>query len=171
MLIFQMARHNAIVYGVADRIDKLKEGYAIIDYKSGGSFTKSRLESGGYPQLPLEALILKESGFDGRGFKSDKEPYTKKSIPAGKANYVGYWKLTGGSTPAEYTIIDENVSDTVEIVKEGLERLIETFWKLETPFYCIPNAQNAPRFNDYEHVSRLKEWSVLDNDAEGGASD
>lgn len=159
------------LYGVADRIDKLKEGYAIIDYKSGGTFSKSRLASGGYPQLPLEALILKESGFDGRGFKGDKEPYTKKPIPAGKTNYVGYWKLTGGSTPAEYTVIDENVSDTVEIVKEGLERLIETFWNPDTPFYCIPNAQNAPRFNDYEHVSRLKEWSVLDNDAEGGASD
>lgn len=157
------------LYGVADRIDKLKEGYAIIDYKSGGKFYESKLNQGSYPQLPLESLILKESGFDGRGFKNAKEQYTKKPIPAGKAGYIGYWKLSGGATPAEFTFIDENIDDVMNTVKEGLENLVETFWQPDTPFYCVPDAKNSPRFNDYEHVSRIKEWSVLDTETDGGS--
>ena len=93
----------------------------------------------------------------------------QKTIPVGKANYLGYWKISGGRKAGEVTYIDGDLSETVKIVREGLGHLVETFRKPETPFYCIPDSKNAPRFNDYEHVSRLKEWSVLESDsADGG---
>ena len=158
------------LHGIADRIDRVGDGYAIIDYKSGGTFTKSRLKDGKYPQLPLEALILSEGGFDGRGFKHKKDAYTKKEIKAGKTSYLGYWKLSGGRKTGEIIDVEGDLSGSINIVRKGLEKLIVTFQNPDIPFYCIPDTKNAPRFNDYEYVSRLKEWSVMeDGQDEGGA--
>ncbi len=140
------------LHGTADRIDRMHGGYAVIDYKSGGSFSKKALKSGALPQMPLEALILSKGGFP--------------SIPKGESVYLGYWKLTGGAKAGEIRAINGDLDETIEIVFEGLKNLITVFRELDTPFYAIPDTSNAPRFNDYEHVSRLKEWVVLD-DVEG----
>lgn len=150
------------LHGRADRIDRIGDGYALIDYKSGGQFSKTALKEGKLAQLPLEAIMIADGEFK-------TENAEQKTIPVGKANYLGYWKISGGRKAGEVTYIDGDLSETVKIVREGLGHLVETFRKPETPFYCIPDSKNAPRFNDYEHVSRLKEWSVLESDsADGG---
>src|SRR5690606_34811624 len=48
----------------ADRIDKGPDGKAaIIDYKSGGTYSPGKLKKGELPQLPLESIILRKGGF------------------------------------------------------------------------------------------------------------
>lgn len=152
------------IYGVADRIDKLDQGYALIDYKSGGTFTKSKLQSGEYPQLPLEAMILDANGFDGRGFKHTGAADADATGIQGKTRYAGYWIVKGGRSPADITEMKSDVMQAAEVVRSGLEKLVRTFRDPETPFYCLPNAYNLPRFNDYKHVARVKEWSAVDTD-------
>jgi ATP-dependent helicase/nuclease subunit B len=51
----------------------------------------------------------------------------------------------------------------------ALITLIETFENEQTPYYAIPRATKTPRFNDYEHLARIKEWAALD-DAESEAA-
>ena len=85
-----------------------------------------------------------------------------RPIDAGPSAYLGYWKLTGGQKPAEEIFASEAVTDIVQKVEEGLHDLIAEFQKEDTPFLCIPDPSNAPRFNDYEHLARLKEWAALD---------
>lgn len=153
---------NFNLYGTADRIDKRERGYAIIDYKSGGSYTKGKLTKGELPQLVLEAMILKMGGFDGRGFKGQSNS-EGKAISSGDVDYLGYWIMSGSGEVAGRTeAIQGDLNETVDIVRSGLENLVSIFRKEETPFYAVPDPVNAPRFNDYEHVSRLKEWAALD---------
>lgn len=154
------------LHGTADRVDRMHGGYALIDYKTGGSFSKKALKEGALPQLPLEALILARGGFAGKGFKHQPKDEGRKSVSKGEAVYLGYWKLTGGTKAGEVQAISGDLDETIDIVLEGLKSLIAVFRDLDTPFYAIPDTNNAPRFNDYEHVSRLKEWAALDGEEE-----
>ena len=156
------------LYGTADRVDRMHGGYALIDYKTGGSFSKKALTDGALPQLPLEALILAQGGFAGKGFKHGSKDEERKSVPRGDSVYLGYWKLTGGTKAGEVQAISGDLDETIDTVLDGLKNLISVFRDLDTPFYAVPNTNNAPRFNDYEHVSRLKEWVALDGEEGGG---
>jgi len=138
------------VYGRADRIDKTPDGAAIIDYKSGGSYPKKSLETGDNPQLPIEALIVQDGGFEG--------------IAPTPCAYLGYWVLNG-SKPTEANDPHDMLIDT----KAALITLIETYNDENIPYFAIPRATKLPRFNDYEHLSRIKEWAALD-DSDGEAA-
>lgn len=139
--------------GRADRIDQHNDGtMAIIDYKSGGTYSQKQIRIGGLPQLPLEALILNEGGFP----------------MAGETRTLAYWKLTGGNPAGEITEISDHaqMTEIVETTKNGLMNLIESFDNEKTPYYAIPILDNAPRYNDYEYLERVKEWAALDNESE-----
>lgn len=138
--------------GIADRIDRMHGGYAIVDYKSGGTFSGKALKDGKLPQLPLEALIAQCGGFE--------------SIEAGSTQYMGYWKMTGGAKAGELTEIEGDLDEVIKTVEEGLIALVRAFRAPDMPFFSIPDPANAPRFNDYEHLARVKEWAALDNEAQ-----
>ncbi len=135
----------------ADRIDKMNEGYAIIDYKTGGQYGIKAMEAGEMPQLPLEAIIASEGGFE--------------NLSADHAHYLGYWVIKGGADAGSTTEIFGPLDDLLNKTQQGLEHLILAFENPDTPYHAIPNPENAPRFNDYEHLSRLKEWGAQ-NDTE-----
>ena len=141
----------------ADRLDKKHTGgMAIIDYKSGGTYSVKKMQSGELPQLPLEALILTEGGFAVSGIQ-------ETSIDT-----IAYWKLTGGKIAGEVTAIDspEKLTKIIETTKSGLLNLVATFENENTPYYAIPRLDNAPRFNDYAYLERVKEWAALDENTE-----
>ncbi|MBI4031260.1 MAG: double-strand break repair protein AddB [Proteobacteria bacterium] len=134
----------------ADRIDRMADGSAaIIDYKSGGNYAATAIRSGEAPQLPLEALILREGGF--------------QNIPASQVTCLGYWVLTGGDTPAKITAIEDGAGEAADKAGAGLSALLAAFDNPDTPYYSLPDPDRAPRFNDYEHLARVKEWVALDD--------
>ncbi len=141
----------------ADRIDRGRDGTggAVIDYKTGGTFSMKGLKTGEHPQLPLEALILREGGFE--------------NLPALIPDHLAYWVLKGGRTVADITKLDgeEAVAETIETAAHSLRILIETFAQEDTPYYSLPHPDKAPRFNDYEHLARVKEWTALDAQEDG----
>ncbi len=140
----------------ADRIDRLNDGtYALIDYKSGGTFSKSKIESGDSPQLPLEGLIVQAGGFE--------------NIPAGEPGWLGYWVMIGGNPPGDVKAADRDLGDVLSCAHDGLIDLIKRFDNPTTPYFSVPDPDRAPRFNDYAQLARLQEWAALGEAAEEAA--
>lgn len=136
--------------GKADRIDKCHDGsFAIIDYKSGYAPDNSDVKAGLAPQLPLEALMLERGAF---------------ADITGTASKLVYWKVTGsGAKPVEFKLVspkDYPVADMIVDAEEGLRSLIARFADPATPYLSQPRADAKPRFSDYEHLARVREWSV-----------
>jgi ATP-dependent helicase/nuclease subunit B len=42
----------------------------------------------------------------------------------------------------------------------GIERLVAAFAAPATPYAAVPRPDFAPRFGDYAHLARVKEWSA-----------
>lgn len=135
----------------ADRIDRLADGSAAItDYKTGGALSGRGIETGAQPQLSLEAAILLHHGFT--------------DLEAEKIGYLSYWKLTGGSEPGQEIAKSGDLNPLAEKSLRGLQKLIAAFSDPHTPYYALPRPTLLPRFNDYEHLARVKEWVALDDD-------
>lgn len=146
--------------GRADRIDRMRDGtYALIDYKSGGTYKPKAMVSGELPQLPLEAIIMEQGGFAEAG--------------QGRVGYIGYWKLTGGREEMAVTALGPEESDmlkaAIEQAQTGFTAMIETFAEAHTPFTCRPDPSRPPRFDDYKHLARVDEWTNDDAQTEDAA--
>ena len=145
-----------VLSAIADRIDADGQGgAAIIDYKSGGTYPKTKIESGELPQLPLEALILREGGFTGC------DTYTPQSLQ--------YWVLSGPAG-GSITALNENLKTITNQTHESLKQLIQIYDDPEMPYISLPRPDQAPRFNDYEHLARVREWNVASEDSEQEAA-
>lgn len=132
---------------VADRIDRLPDGsLALVDYKTGTPPAVRDIELGFAPQLPLEALIAQEGGFEG--------------LDAAPVGELAFWKLTGGEPAGEVRPVKGDLADLVEQAREGLSRLIALFDDPATPYRSQPRPGWAPRFSDYGHLARIAEWSA-----------
>ena len=144
-----------LLTATADRVDRLPDGgLQIIDYKTGGLPTRRELESGGAPQLPLEAAIALAGGFEG--------------LPGADIGGLSFWRLTGGSTPGEVKPVKMDAAEAAARARAGLEALIAAFDDPATPYRARPRPDMALRFGDYDHLARLGEWSAAGED--GGAA-
>lgn len=141
--------------GRVDRIDRLDDNtYAIIDYKSGGDYSLKKIQSAELNQLPLEALILENGGFENSGiYKYD-------------VGSLSYWKMTGGRVQGKITDLRDRskIEESIELAEAGLTQLITAYDNDTSAYMAIPKLGNAPRFNDYEHLERVKEWAALDEE-------
>lgn len=126
----------------ADRVDELKDGRLnIIDYKTGKIPTQKQIMSGHALQLSLEGLI------------ATKGHFAQMQNPA--LNKLIYWQL--GKTKFEYAPADDDILVKTE---EFLLKLISTFDFETTPYHSRPIPKFIPKNKDYEHLARIKEWSV-----------
>lgn len=155
------------IYGIADRIDLCHGGYALIDYKSGGEslYKASQMKAGKLPQLFLEALIAKNGGFDGRGFSSHNdasEDAYAKALPSMDCVYLGYWIIKGAREIGNIEYLNAGIEESAEKVLDGVTGLIRTYNIEGAPYVAVPDSANMPKYNDYEHLARIKEWSALE---------
>jgi len=131
----------------ADRIDRLADGrLAIVDYKTGAPPSARDVEQGFAPQLPLEAVIAQAGGFDG--------------VAGREVAALQYWRLSGGQPPGAIVPLKAEPEELAEAARAGLERLIACFDNPATAYPSVPRPLQAPRFNDYAHLARIKEWSL-----------
>lgn len=129
----------------ADRIDRLADGsYEIIDYKTGAPPSNVEIGLGYAPQLALEAVILRGGGFP--------------AVPVGDVGKLAYWQLGGGEPPATIRAVDGDAGELADAAEAGLLALIESFDNPDTAYAAIPRPGRAPRFNDYAHLARIREW-------------
>ncbi len=140
----------------ADRIDQRREGgLAIIDYKTGAKQSPGDIEAGFLPQLPLEAAIAAAGGFAG--------------IPAAPVTDAAFWRLKGGDPAGAIDQVGTDSADLQRLAAEalaGLRRLVAEFDDPDTPYYAVPRPERAPRYSDYRHLARIKEWATDSADGE-----
>ena len=130
----------------ADRIDRLTDGtLAIIDYKTGAPPSVKEVAAGFAPQLPIEALIAGHGGFPG--------------MPPGRVGQLLYWRLSGSSPGGEERSAGDDAAGLAERALTGLIDLIARFDDPSTPYAARPHPEMAPKYSDYLHLARVKEWS------------
>ena len=136
------------VYARADRIDKLIGGKVnIIDYKTGSARTKNEVKKGYAPQLPIEALIARNGGFD--------------NIEKDEVNSLMYWKLGD-----KVVCVDDDIEDVLQKTEDHIREVINLFDFETTGYLSRPNPKEVPDYSDYEHLARVKEWSVVDGESD-----
>ena len=132
----------------ADRIDILKDNtICIYDYKTGTAPTKKSVKEGIYPQLLIEAIILKNNGF--------------KDIRPRPINALKYIKL-GNLKDCQEIIIDEDIDELINLSEAKLLNTIKLFSDPNTPYTCRPNegivGNNIKQYGEFNHLARVKEW-------------
>ncbi|TDP40439.1 double-strand break repair protein AddB [Zavarzinia compransoris] len=136
----------------ADRIDGRPDGYAVvIDYKTGTPPTKSQMQAGYRPQLPLEGAMIARGGFP--------------AVAARPVGGIEVWQLKGGRPPGRIAAIADGDTDSlVEQALEGVARLLARYADRAQPYLATPNPKQAA-YGDYDHLARVGEWGQ----GEGGA--
>src|SRR5215510_13074339 len=140
----------------ADRIEQRPDGrYAILDYKTGQVPTEKQVRAGISPQLTLEAAILRQGGF--------------KELPPGQIAELVYVSLKGGliaglACPIEFKDGDANAH--AEHALRRLEELARRFECEEQPYLPLVLSMWKTRYGTYDHLARVKEWSVAGEEEE-----
>ncbi len=134
--------------GRADRIELGRDGtVALIDYKTGIAPSAAEIAEGFAPQLPLEAAMIEQGGFPG--------------IAPAKVGALAYWRLTGGDPAGEVRAAQGDPAKLralIDDARAGLATLIAAFDDPATPYRAVPTPERAPRYSDYAHLERVKEW-------------
>jgi ATP-dependent helicase/nuclease subunit B len=144
------------IVGRADRIERRRDGkIAIIDYKTGSVPEAGDLAEGITPQLALEAAMIEQGGIAALGKAEVAE--------------LAYWKL-GGGDPAGKVMrrVDDpaELRETIERTVLGVRALIAAFDDPVTPYFAVPRPEKAPRYSDYAHLERQKEWLAGEEEEE-----
>ncbi|QFU17933.1 double-strand break repair protein AddB [Microvirga thermotolerans] len=141
----------------ADRIERRRDGgFAIVDFKTGQPPGIREVYAGFSPQLTLEAMMLMKGAF--------------KDVPAAKETPdLVYVQTTGGREPIKVREIGPGRDETrtvAEIVAEHARRfegMIARYAAGEAPYVSRPFPKYARRFSEYDHLARVKEWSLASN--------
>jgi len=152
-LSFEAPAGQFTISAKADRVDLYKDGeIAIIDYKTGTPPGKKEVEAGFAPQLPLEAAIAMAGGFKGLGPRDVKE--------------LEFWRLRGAQEAGKRMKATDDPAQTASEALAGVQGLVAAFDRVEAPYGSRPSPENAPKYSDYEHLARVKEWSTAAPEAE-----
>jgi ATP-dependent helicase/nuclease subunit B len=138
----------------ADRIEARRDGgFAIIDFKTGAPPGIKEVFAGFSPQLTLEAAMLMEGAFKGLP--------TAEETPG-----LIYVHTSGGRKPLNPRELapthgdNRAVADIVQDHRARLAHLIGQYVSGEAAYLSRPYPKYAKRFSDYDHLARVKEWSL-----------
>jgi ATP-dependent helicase/nuclease subunit B len=157
-LAFSMGARTFTLSGIADRIERHKDGsYAIIDYKTGQARTEKQVRTGLAPQLTLEAAILRAGKFG--------------DLAPGSVSEIAYVTLKGGREPGKPCPIEfkEGTPDSqADKALAKLKELAATFEDESKPYLSLVHPMWKTHYGDYDHLARVKEWSLTGGVDEGG---
>jgi ATP-dependent helicase/nuclease subunit B len=149
-LKFPMGKREFTLSAIADRIERRQDGsFAIIDYKTGAARTEKQVRTGLAPQLTLEAAILRAGKFE--------------NLAAGPVSEIAYVTLKGGEPAGKQAEISFKEGDANSQAEHALARLKDLTAKFEdeaTPYLSLVHPMWKTHYGDYDHLARVKEWSL-----------
>ena len=149
-LTFAAGERTFTLSAIADRIERRNDGrYAILDYKTGQARTEKQVRTGLAPQLTLEAAILHEGGF--------------KPIASGSVSEIAYVTLKGGEPaglPCPINFKEGTPDSQAEGALGKLKALVATFEDESKPYYSLVHPMWKTHYGDFDHLARVKEWSL-----------
>ncbi len=156
---FPIGQREFTLSAIADRIEQRHDGsYVIIDYKTGAGRTEKQVRTGLAPQLTLEAAILRSGKFG--------------TVLPGSVSELAYVTLKGGEPPGKHLAITfkEGTPDTqADHALTQLKKLAADFENKDTPYLSLVHPMWTNHYGDYDHLARVKEWSLSGGgDEEGG---
>lgn len=134
----------------ADRIDVTEDGSIVIyDYKTGKPPRAKHVDDLYAPQLPLEAAIAEAGGFADLG---------RRAVAA-----LVYIQASGRQDGGEEQFAGNAAAEILAAKSlEDLEALVAHFDDPATPYEVKRRSAaafaNAYRYDEYEHLARVKEW-------------
>ena len=138
----------------ADRIERKRDGGVVaVDFKTGQLPSLKEIGVGFSPQLTLEAAMLMRGAFPDAG--------TVEETPE-----LLYLRTSGGKEPIEPCIVKppkgdlRSMDEIVEQHYEQLTNLVAQFIAGDIGYMSRPSAKYAKKYNDYDHLARVKEWSA-----------
>lgn len=147
------------VKATADRIDLLQDGtLSITDYKTGQIPKEKEIKFGYAPQLPIEALIAKNDGFKITGKKNKIKNFVFCQLGSGNGRKTG-----GYEKKFDETELKTDMDYVIEQSYIGLKRQVLAFEQESAKYIARPHPEHAPKYSDYEHLARIKEW-IDEND-------
>ncbi|MGO4706358.1 double-strand break repair protein AddB [Microvirga sp. 2MCAF38] len=146
----------------ADRIEQRRDGsFVIVDFKTGQPPGVKEVFAGFSPQLTLEAVMLMKGAFD-------------KLSTARETPDLLYIHTSGGREPLTPRPLKPGRDETrsvAEIVREHghrFEGMIARYARGDAAYVSRPFPKYARRFSEYDHLARVKEWSLASNGEGGG---
>lgn len=131
------------VKGRVDRIETDASAAAVIvDYKTGTPPSPKKTEEGEANQLQLEALMMLENA-------------RARSITG-----LEYWKLSGQAGHSAIKPL-EKPEALIAACRRRFFTLIEEYGNPEKTFAAQDNPSLRRHHNDYEHLTRTKEWGEV----------
>lgn len=137
---------GVVLYGKADRIDRLGDGsIAIVDYKTGKAPAQKAVDAGFALQLGLLGLLAKEGGFEGI---------------SGEPGAHEYWSLTKYGTEFGKCVQPDRKIGADEFLAHAQDHFARA-----ANFYLTGNAGFTAKlhpayapYGDYDQLMRLEEW-------------
>jgi ATP-dependent helicase/nuclease subunit B len=134
----------------ADRIETGNDGtVTLVDYKTGTPPGMQEILVGFAPQLTLEAAMALRGAF-------------APGAPAGTVEAL-YVKLGGPGGGKERRVAFKNGPSFLDVAEEhfdGLVALLNQFRDPATPYPPRPFPKFAAAYNPYDHLARVREWSL-----------
>jgi ATP-dependent helicase/nuclease subunit B len=140
----------------ADRLEIGRDGAVmLVDYKTGQPPGVKEIRVGFSPQLTLEAAMARRGAF---------------GLAPGPAEIGAFYLKLGGADGGKEKPVafkDEAFMDVAEEHFDGLIKLLNQFRDPETPYPPRPFPKFAKSYNAYDHLARVKEWSIGGEGEEG----
>src|SRR5262249_11019847 len=109
-----------------------------------------QVKTGLSPQLTLEGAMLRGGAF--------------APIRAGvSVSQLVYVAVRGGEPPGDDHIVEFKDSDANAEAENALRRLtgvVTRFAQLDTPYRPLAHPMWKTHYGDYDHLARVKEWSL-----------
>lgn len=137
----------------ADRIEECAGRAVIVDFKTGAAPSPGQIFAGFAPQMTLEAAMLKRGAFPGITTTDDVA--------------LLYVLAKGGRDPlAEKPVVpprgeERTVAQVIEEHFNGLQALLGRYYGGQAGFASRPFPEFAKREGPYDHLARVREWSVM----------